>query len=55
MDNWKQIWNKRKIEHGDDTLLSLIKLDGFDEGAGNISKVNWIEYVNCFKDKLNNN
>tara|TARA_Y100000310_G_C20523424_1_gene734824 strand:+ start:745 stop:999 length:255 start_codon:yes stop_codon:yes gene_type:complete len=52
MDNWKQIWNKRKIEHGDDTLLSLIKLDGFDEGAGEISQVNWIEYVNWIRSKL---
>ena len=52
MDSWKRIWNKREIEHGDDTLLSLIRLDGFDEGAGNISQVNWIEYVNWIKGKL---
>ncbi len=46
MKSWKKIWSKREIEHFDDTLLSLIRLDGFDEGAGNISKVNWINYVN---------
>jgi len=52
MDNWKKIWNNRKIEHGDDILTSLIKLDGFDEGAGEISQVNWIEYVNWIRSKL---
>jgi trans-aconitate methyltransferase len=52
MDNWKKIWNKRRIEHGDVTLLSLIRLDGFNKGAGNITLTNWLEFVNWIKDKL---
>ena len=53
MTNWNKIWSKRKIKDFDDTLLSLINLDGFDEGAGNISKENWINYVSWIKEKLN--
>jgi len=31
---WKEIWNKREIKYGDDKLLSLIRLDGFDHSEG---------------------
>ena len=55
MNSWKKIWNNREIEHGDETLLSLIRLDGFDEGAGKISQVHWIEYVNWIRYKLDIN
>ena len=49
---WKEIWIKREIKYGDDKLLSLIRLDGFDHSAGNISKVDWMKYVNWIKSKL---
>jgi len=50
--SWKKIWNKREIEQSDNKLLSLIRLDGFDEGAGNISPVNWVNYVNWIRERL---
>ena len=32
---WKEIWNKREIKYGDDKLLSLNRLDGFDDSESN--------------------
>lgn len=46
MNNWRDIWNRRdssNIERLD--LDSLIKLDGFDSGAGRIDSDDWRIYV----------
>lgn len=47
MTSWNQIWNKRSNEKTyQSTLEELIRLDGFDSGAGFISQKSWESYVN---------
>lgn len=45
MDNWRDIWNKRKLPNKSSLLQSLIVADGFDSGAGEILEENWLRYV----------
>jgi trans-aconitate methyltransferase len=49
--NWKEIWNKRKTTEALD-LGELIKLDGFDTGAGKIEPKEWREYTDIIAKKL---
>ena len=43
-NNWKEIWNKRQPPSFlDITLESLIRLDGFDLGAGFVRVDDWLE------------
>lgn len=51
--NWKEIWNRRTYKHSDKLDLdALIKLDGFDVGAGHIEVSDWQEYVGIISNKL---
>lgn len=46
MNNWLKIWDKRITSSNyEDTLEELIRLDGFDNGAGVIKKSDWLEYI----------
>ncbi len=46
MTSWNQIWNKRSDENTyQSTLEELIRLDGFDTGAGFIKQEDWENYV----------
>lgn len=36
--NWEDIWNNRKIEIESDVLTTLFKADGYDSGAGLMTK-----------------
>lgn len=51
--NWKEIWGRR--EHAGDEVLdlaTLIKLDGFDTGAGRIDAKDWQTYSGIIAQKL---
>jgi trans-aconitate methyltransferase len=50
--NWKAIWNKRSSESEKLTLDNLIKLDGFDTGAGKIEPSDWRIMTSRIADKL---
>lgn len=51
--NWKEIWNRRSFSAGEKLSLdTLIKLDGFDSGAGRISSEDWQTYADIISDKL---
>jgi len=51
--NWKEIWNRRGgIGEGVLDLDALIKLDGFDTGAGRIEADDWRTYAGLIADKL---
>ncbi len=52
VENWKNIWNKRKPESEDVDLAELIKLDGFDTGAGRIEAGDWRVLTNRIAEKL---
>lgn len=53
MVNWKQIWNNRKFSQDDELLLEkLIKMDGFDSGAGRISLESWEKYIDFISKKI---
>lgn len=41
MNKWQQIWAKRKPINNKLSLETLIKLDGYDGGAGTISSKDW--------------
>lgn len=51
MNNWKTVWSNRKVEIKDDTLSSLIQLDGFDTGFGTYDKDSWSSMVLDFAKK----
>jgi len=54
MQNWKEVWNRRTFSGGGElTLDTLIKLDGFDSGAGRIEPADWRAYVTTLAQKLN--
>ena len=54
MNNWKRVWNKREINADDDFILGrLIVVDDFDTGYGNISEIDWLNYVDYISTKLN--
>lgn len=52
MNKWKEIWNKRKNNEAEIKLETLLKADGFDFGAGNVSEANWLEFINNIKNKI---
>ncbi len=51
--NWKEIWGKRSYS-GEQllNLETLIKLDGFDSGAGRIEADDWQTYAEIISTKL---
>jgi cyclopropane fatty-acyl-phospholipid synthase-like methyltransferase len=51
--NWKEIWGRRThaTEESLD-LATLIKLDGFDTGAGRIEAADWQNYAGVIAQKL---
>lgn len=49
--NWKEIWNRR-TGTGGGGLDALIKLDGFDSGAGRIEAEDWRQYAAIIGEKL---
>ena len=54
MNNWKRVWNKHEIDADNDSILGrLIVVDGFDTGYGNISEIDWLDYVDYISTKLN--
>lgn len=52
-NDWKIIWNNRNTNDIDTVLEKLISLDGFDCGAGAITKDSWEEYCSYIISKLN--
>ena len=52
ISNWQDIWNKRKPGVGALTLDELIKLDGYDGGAGTISSEDWRVNSKLIAEKL---
>ena len=48
---WQEIWN-RKLANGPLDLASLVKLDGFDTGAGRIAVEDWQAYCTIIGRKL---
>lgn len=49
--SWKEIWNRR-TGTGGGGLEDLIKLDGFDSGAGRIEATDWRTYTAIISNKL---
>ncbi|MDP3744463.1 MAG: class I SAM-dependent methyltransferase [Methylotenera sp.] len=51
--NWKEIWGRR-THTAEETLdlATLIKLDGFDTGAGRIEAADWQTYAGVIAQKL---
>ena len=53
MNKWKEVWNKRTPKNNHIDLDDLIKMDGFDKGAGQINVVDWrIIYVQTVCEML---
>jgi SAM-dependent methyltransferase len=52
MNNWKAIWNRRARNGERADLDTLIKLDGFDTGAGRIDVNDWRHYTANIAKKL---
>ncbi len=52
MNKWKAVWNKRAISDQKIDLDTLVKLDGFDTGAGRIDVADWCAYVERIVKKL---
>jgi trans-aconitate methyltransferase len=50
--NWKEIWNRRTTASEGLELGALIKLDGFDTGAGHIEADDWRTYAARIAEKL---
>jgi SAM-dependent methyltransferase len=50
--NWKDIWNRRAQGSEEASLESLIKLDGFDTGAGRMEADDWRKYAALIAEKL---
>ena len=50
--NWEEIWNRRTGPRGGYDLDALIKLDGFDTGAGRIEEADWRIYAALIAEKL---
>ena len=52
VNNWQAIWNRRSSVDKEYTLEDLIKLDGFDSGAGAISPEDWLENCRYISNEL---
>lgn len=50
--NWKEVWNRRSVKGDGVELDDLIRLDGFDVGAGRIQVMDWLVNAVCIADKL---
>jgi trans-aconitate methyltransferase len=50
-DNWKGVWDRRSIEGGN-SLDELVRIDGFDAGAGRIEVADWRAYASVIAQKL---
>jgi trans-aconitate methyltransferase len=50
--SWKDIWNRRSAKKEELDLDALIKLDGFDSGAGRIEVLDWQDYASLIAKKL---
>lgn len=51
--NWQKIWERRSCEGVEQLdLATLIKLDGFDTGAGRIESTDWQAYAEIIAKKL---
>lgn len=50
--NWKKIWNNRIPESESFDLAELIRLDGFDTGAGRIEMEDWKILTSTIGDKI---
>lgn len=51
--NWKSIWNNRTASQEKIDLETLIRLDGFDHGAGKIETASWRKYATLISKNLN--
>jgi ubiquinone/menaquinone biosynthesis C-methylase UbiE len=52
-NSWKKIWNNREIDKSREiSLLDLIKINGFDTGAGAHTVESWSEMIEYTSDKL---
>ena len=51
-NKWKEIWNKRSADQDKYSLDDLIKLDGFDTGAGKINENDWRYLTNKVAEVL---
>jgi SAM-dependent methyltransferase len=49
--NWHEIWNRRALD-GPLNLAQLVRLDGFDAGAGHIEARDWQAYCDTIGKKL---
>lgn len=49
---WQKIWNGRSAPEGPLDLAALIRLDGFDSGAGRIEVDDWRTYTAAISRKL---
>lgn len=48
MDEWRRIWGKRRVPTSTASVLEvLIRMDGFDVGAGKIGAADWLAYVDA--------
>lgn len=53
MNKWKKIWNNRKpIAQKLSSLRKLLKVDGFDTGAGKLDEKDWRKYVKLISEIL---
>jgi len=52
MSNWRAIWNKREAVQTQYKISALLKLDGYDTGAGIINEAVWANYVSWLEHKL---
>ena len=50
--NWEEIWNRRPSSGRGEGLDALVKLDGFDTGAGYIEVADWRTYSVLIAEKL---
>ena len=54
MNKWHEIWNKRSsVSESTNELDALIRLDGFDSGAGKVSVEDWLENARKVANLLN--
>jgi ubiquinone/menaquinone biosynthesis C-methylase UbiE len=52
VNNWKSVWENKKVLLNEDLLTSLIKADGFDTGFGSYQKESWVSMVLDFSKKV---
>jgi SAM-dependent methyltransferase len=50
--DWENIWSKEKEIVGNISLEKLLWVDGFDSGAGKVSVVDWVRFLENTSNKL---